>query len=139
MVEEKETEFVESQNVIITKVTIETPPEQVNQVKRIRFVTTEKGDITWKPKKKSSKYIEGMEILFDELFTLDDIPQKVKDIAKATMTTGKCIAKVNYTLMTTKPKEGEPKEYRFINAESMLDKWEVQVLENPTTQENITS
>ena len=82
MVEKKETEVIESQNVVITEVVIESMPQQVNQVKRVRFVTTEHGDITWKPKKKSSKFIEGMKLLKEfNIFCINYVTCKAKNTA----------------------------------------------------------
>ena len=124
MENEKTNEYVNEVKVVCTGVEIQMEQASEN-IRRIAFVT-EKGNITWKPKKDQETFQDGMKILETVQMKVSDLPDKLREIARITKEKGSCELKVDYTLMKTQ-QDGEPKEYRFITSEKTFDKWEIEV------------
>jgi hypothetical protein len=121
MEENKTTEFIKEVPVTITGIEVETNPQEVLEVKRIKFIT-DKGDITFKPKVEKETYQDGMKILSTVPVNTNEIPEEIRAVAKTIQTKGSIKMLVNYTLMKTM-QDNEPKEYRFITSMKTFKEW----------------
>lgn len=93
-------------------------------VKRIRIKTTE-FDITYKPETETVQYQDGMKMIGVRQLSINEIPSKIKEIAKIISEKKSCKVKVGYGLFDTTDGEGSPVTYRYIRFASQLDKWEI--------------
>jgi len=136
MGEDKKFEYVENQEVTVTEVKLELDNPDISRVRKVRM-TTDKGDITWKPKKKVSQFISGFKTERIDVMNIDDLPEILKTIQTEINNAGKCIVVATYQLMNTTNPENEPVQYRFITSASFLDKWEVKTTTNKTPEEKL--
>jgi len=120
---EKQIEYINKVDVTLTAIEVETNPNNQEEVTRLKF-NTDKGFITWKPKKQKSEYRNGLNILKIVPYTIDSLPSKLLTIAKVIQEKGNIRLNVSYTLMTVE-KDGFDKEYRFFTSEKIFDTWEI--------------
>lgn len=120
--EETKNNWVQDKEVEIVGIDIEKKDETA--IKRIRFKCGD-FDITYKPSTPTEDYRNGMNLKGTRLITVDEIPDKVKQIGEAIQRNKSCKVKVNYGLFDTEDREGDPVTYRYIRYASQLDKWEI--------------
>lgn len=117
-VKDKEVEFI---GVDVQKV------RGKEDIERIRFKTNDPdiGDITYKPETDTEEFQEGIKVTGVRQLGINEIPKKVKEIAKKISENKSCKVKVSYQLFDTTTREGEPVTYNYIRWQSQLDKWEI--------------
>jgi hypothetical protein len=130
----KEREYVDGVEVGIQSVDIDTAYKDPNQVAKVTF-KTDKGDITYKPKINRTEFREGLKINKKEPCLIDDLPDKVKQIAKKTQEVGIVTVLVSYQVWNTTV-DGEKKTYRYIQSSKTLDKWQI-IEEKPPKTERV--
>ena len=136
MVEDKKIEYVENQEVVMKELKLELDTLDLSRVKKVRFIT-DKGDITWKPKKKVKQFISGFETERIDNMNIDDLPDLLKKIQNIINNNGKCKLLATYQLMNTTNPENEPVQYRFITSNTFLDKWVIKEESNEVKEEKI--
>ena len=124
----KTTEFCKEVPVTLTGIEIETNPQDILEVKRIRFESS-KGDITFKAKVEKEHFQDGIKIKSIVPIKINEIPEEIKNVAKSIQEKGSVKMNVNYSLMKTEV-DGEPKEYRFITSMKTFNEWKI----IPTTE-----
>lgn len=132
MEEEKKFEYVEQQELEVKEIKLELDNPDIIRIKKIR-ITTNIGDITWKPKIERTQFVSGFKTTRMDMMTIDDMPEILKKIQHVVTESGKCKIKASYQLFNTTNPEGTPVQYRFITSGSFLEKWEI--LTKPETKE----
>lgn len=128
--EEKKTDYVKDKIINVSSIKLELSQQDTNSILKVR-VLSDVGDITWKAKKKQTRFISGFPTEQMRPMTIDEIPQKLKDIQNVCTNDAICTVKAEYTVMNTKDAEGMPVTYRFFVSEKTLDKWEIQEKPKP--------
>lgn len=126
----KEFEIVNNVEINIKGVEVETTQYNASEVKKITF-STDKGAITWKPKIKKSRLIDGLKITSMGPMDVNDLPKKIYQLADRASSLGSIKVKASYSVMKTE-KDCSPVTYRFINSLETFNKWE---LIEPKTEE----
>lgn len=119
--EKKEFEIVKDLEVNIKGAEVETNQYNATEVKKITF-NSDKGPITWKPKIRRSRIIDGLKITNVGPMELNDLPKKVYEIADRASSLGSIKVKVSYSTMKTE-KDNTPVTYRFINSLETFNRW----------------
>lgn len=124
--EPKEFEFVKDIEFEITHIEITTAIQT-----KVTF-STNKGNITWKPKAEITENYRGIPVKKKIDATPDTLPDKLYEIQQVIHKNGSCKVKGSYTILKTKM-DGEPKEYRFIKGINPLETWAI-IEEKPEEQ-----
>lgn len=122
MDKESTIEFAKEIDVVCTGVEVEINTQNIQEVRRVRFVT-DKGNVTWKPKMSQENFKDGIKFLSRIPLLVDDLPGKIKDIAKIIQEKGKLAMTISYSIMSTTNAENEPVQYRFITSEKTFNDW----------------
>jgi len=111
--------------IVVTAVNLELDKFDASNIRKIR-INTDVGDITWKAEKTISKFINGFPTKSIGNITIDDVPEKLKQIQDACTKHGKCKVTAKYKVLETKDAEGNDLKYRFIRSAKFLDSWHIQ-------------
>jgi len=131
MDENTTTEHIKGVEVELTKVSIESNPNNQEEIKKITFETN-KGNITWKPKVIRTRRVAGCEVKDKVAMQMEKMPENLKKLGTMAHNEGRVILLVNYTLMNT-TMDGEPREFRFITSEKTFNDWKI--IEEKTPEE----
>jgi len=119
----KERDYMEGVEVQINEIEVQTSKLDREQVEKIRFHTN-KGDITYKPKVERTENRNGLLIKRREACLIDDLPEKITNMANMIAKSGTITVVVAYSIWNTE-KDGEAVTYRFIQGAATLAKWHV--------------
>lgn len=117
--QEQEKEYIEGAEIKITQVECNT--DNGEEIKKIIF-TTNKGNITYKPKMLKEEFREGIKMNMVKPCSFESLPNIIKQIAKTCQQKGTCLVNVAYNVWNTE-KDGMPVTYRFISGVKTLSKW----------------
>jgi len=119
--EDKQYQFIEKKVIKITAIEVKTNPQDELKAEKVIFDTS-KGDITWKPKTKTFTYQNCLKISKIDSMQIEELPDKLIDMAKKIQQFGSVDVKVCYTIMTVVDGP-ETKHYRFITSEKQFNEW----------------
>lgn len=121
MDQQKKFEFVEEKNHILMEIKLEINDLKPNEIDRIIFVIDD-GQITWKPKITKEEYFEGLKKVSSKKMSIENIPNKLKEIGNFLKLNSKMRVLACYNIMTV-TEDNETKSYKFLKSIKEFDKW----------------
>lgn len=119
---ENETKTMKGQRLTVNEIKLELNGRDASKIDKVR-INTDAGDITWKPKKEVTRFVNSFPTVRFESMTLDDIPNILREIQTICNKNGKCEVEADYVILNTLDAENKPIRYRFIRTAKFLDNW----------------
>jgi hypothetical protein len=118
--ENKKNKYAKDMEVIISKVSSEVVGQEI---KKITF-TTNKGNVTWKPKVERRQMLNGMECNEKVAMQITNMPIELIEFNQTINRLGSVKAIICYGIFDTE-QDGQPVTYRFIKSFKEFKKWKL--------------
>jgi hypothetical protein len=120
----KSFDYMKNVSVVLKNIVIEQNSIKEDVIDRFIFELLDGTQVTWKPKKIHEQGMDGFQLRGKAAYTLNDIGNKLRAVAKILQTRGPQKMNIEYSVMQVE-KEGKVATYRFITSEKQFDKWQL--------------